>query len=112
MDIRITNQAVKDVPCDALVVGAAYKQVGQQTGALVLAGAARDVDNLLGGLIHSIYAGGEFKGERGELLTLHPMDKLAAKRIAIVGLGAQEHTASQVIRPPTATPPPHFQQPA
>jgi len=110
MDIRITNQAVKDVPCDALVVGAAYKQVGQQTGALVLAGAARDVDNLLGGLIHSIYAGGEFKGERGELLTLHPMDKLAAKRIVIVGLGFQEQIDSQVIRRASATAARHLQQ--
>ena len=110
MDIRITNQAVKDVPCDALVVGAAYKQVGQQTGALVLAGAARDVDNLLGGLIHTIYAGGEFKGERGELLTLHPMDKLAAKRIVIVGLGFQEQIDSQVIRRASATAARHLQQ--
>ncbi|HKF37665.1 MAG TPA: leucyl aminopeptidase [Ktedonobacteraceae bacterium] len=110
MDIRITNQAVKEVPCDALVVGAAYKKVGQQAKDLVLAGAASEVDNLLGGLIHTSYAGGEFNGDRGALLTLHPMDRLAAKRVIVVGLGSQEKIDSQVMRRASAIAARHLQQ--
>jgi leucyl aminopeptidase len=103
MDIRIIEQAVKDTECDALVVGAAYKKVGQQTRELVLVGTARELDSLLGGLVQTIYSDGEFKGELGELVTLHAMGKLAAKRVIVVGLGPQEKVHTQVIRRASAT---------
>ncbi len=103
MDIRFIEQTVKDVQCDALVVGATYKKVSQQTKDLVLEGAAREVDSLLGGLIHAIYAGGEFKADLGELITIHPMGKLAAERVVVVGLGAGEKMHSRRIRRASAT---------
>ena len=110
MDIRTIEETVKDVQCDALVVGATYKKVGQRAKELVLVGAAREVDNLLGGLIQAIYSDGEFKGELGELLTLHPMGKLAAKRVVVAGLGPQEKVHSRLIRRASATAARHLQQ--
>jgi leucyl aminopeptidase len=110
MDIRIIEQAVKDTQCDALVVGATYKKVGNQAKELVLSTTAREVDSLLNGLIQSIYDEGEFKGDLGELLTLHPMGKLAAKRVVVVGLGPEEKIHTQVIRRASATAARHLQQ--
>ncbi len=110
MDIRTIEETAKDVQCDALVVGATYKTVKQKTNELVLVGTAREVDKLLGSLIQTIYSDGEFKGELGELLTLHPMGKLAAKRVVIAGLGPQEKMHSRVIRRASATAARHLQQ--
>ncbi len=110
MDIRIIEQNVEDMQCDALVVGAAYKKVGQQTKELVLTGKATEVDSLLGGLFQATYGDGEFKAELGELLTLHPMGKLTAKRVVVVGLGAQEKMSTQSIRRASAIASRHVQQ--
>src|SRR6266702_3278710 len=110
MDIRIIEQNVEDMQCDALVVGAAYKKVGHQTKELVLNGNATEVDSLLGGLFQATYGDGEFKAELGELLTLHPMGKLAAKRVVVVGLGAQEKMSTQSIRRASAIASRHLQQ--
>ncbi|TMC83606.1 MAG: hypothetical protein E6J10_10025, partial [Chloroflexi bacterium] len=54
MDIQVVSKTVKQVECDALVVG--------------------------------------FKGNLGEITTIYTMGKLAAKRVIVVGLGAQETT--------------------
>src|SRR5260370_20841539 len=110
MDIRIIEQSVEDMQCDALVVGAAYKKVGQQAKEIILAGKATEVDSLLGGLIQAIYDYGEFNAELGELITLHPMGKLAAKRIVVLGLVSQETMHTQSIHRSTAIDTPHFQQ--
>jgi len=110
MDIRTIEETAKDVQCDALVVGTTYKTVEQKTKELVLVGIAREVDKLLGGLIQTIYSDGEFNGEPGELLTLHTMGKLAAKRVVVAGLGPQEKLHSRVIRRASATAARHLQQ--
>jgi leucyl aminopeptidase len=110
MDIRIIKQNVEEMQCDALVIGMAYKKVGQQTKDLVLTGIATEVDNLLGGLIRSVYDESEFKAELGDLITLHPMSKLVAKRVVVVGLGAQEKMNTQSIRRATAIATRHLQQ--
>jgi len=110
MDIRIIEQVLEEVQCDALVVGAAYMKTGQQTKKLMLAGTAREVDSLLGGLIQDIYTNGEFKGDLGELLTLHPVGKLPAKRVLVVGLGAQEKMTTQTFRRASAIAARHLQQ--
>jgi leucyl aminopeptidase len=110
MDIRIIEQSVADMECDALVVSVAYKKVSQQTKELILAGKAKEVDSLLGGLIQAVYDEGEFKAELGELITLHPMGKLAAKRIVVVGLGTYEKMSAQSIRRISAIATRHLQQ--
>ena len=96
MDIRFSNQAIKDIDCDALVVGVAYQQAGQRS--LVLSRAASAVDDALDGLLQELFAAGEFKGETGELTTVHTMGKLAARRVALVGLGKQEKLQTQAIQ--------------
>ena len=98
MDIRIVEQTVENTQCDALVVGASYKKVGQQSKELVLVGTAKEVDSLLGGLIRSIFDDGEFKANLGEMVTFHTMGKLAAKRVVVAGLGAQEKVNTRSVR--------------
>ena len=101
MDIQLTNQSIKDIACDALVVGVAFQKAEKK--AFTLSRTARTADSLLGGLLQEIFANGEFKGEVGELTTIHPMGKLAAKRVVVVGLGMQEKLQTQSILRASAT---------
>jgi leucyl aminopeptidase len=110
MDIRLVEQRVEVIQCDALVLGVSYKKVGQQRKDLLLTEEAKEVDSLLGGLMQTIYEDGEFKGELGEIVTLHPMNKLAAKRIIVMGLGSQEKMDAQSIRRASAIASRHLQQ--
>ena len=110
MDIRLIEQRVEELQCDALVLGVSYKKVGQQRKDLLLTEEAKEVDSLLGGLMQTIYEDGEFKGELGEIVTLHPMNKLAAKRIIVMGLGSQEKMDAQAIRRASAIASRHLQQ--
>lgn len=109
MDIRVTNQAVKDIACDALVVGALYKRAGQQAKGVELPKVTERMDSLLGGLISEVCTGGEFQGQPGELITIHTMGKLAAKRIVVVGLGMQEKLSLQVLQRASAIAARHLQ---
>ena len=88
MDIKFSNQGIKDIASDVLVVGVAHHQTGQKTP--VLSQAARAVDDALGGLLQELFSSGEFKGEVGELTTVHTMGKLTTRRVVLVGLGKQE----------------------
>src|SRR5947209_19435040 len=109
MDIRVTSQAVKDIACDALVVGAVRKKVGQLAKSVELLKITEKVDSLLGGLISEICTDGEFKGQPGELITIHTMGKLAAKRVVVVGLGTQGALSLQVLKRASATAAGHLQ---
>ena len=109
MDIRLTTQPVDDVVCDALVVGAARKKAGSGTRVVVLSEIAKTVDALLGGLLKEICADGEFKGNLGEITTVHTMGKLSAKRVILVGLGPLETLNAQAIRRASATATRHLQ---
>lgn len=88
MEINFSNQPIKDVACDGLVVGVTYQQADKRTP--VFSQAARAVDDALGGLLQELFASGEFKGEAGELTTVHTMGKLATPRVVFAGLGKQE----------------------
>jgi len=101
MDIQITTQAVREVVCDALLVGAAASKTGE-TG-VTLSPATMAVDELLNGLITERSAEGEFKGSSGELLTIHPMGKLAAKRVIVVGLGKPDAISIRSLQRASAT---------
>src|SRR5436305_9744010 len=90
MDIQVVSKTVKQVVCDALVVGAVRTKTAQVATTVVLTETAKSVDVLLDGLIQQICADGEFKGNLGEITTIYTMGKLAAKRVIVVGLGAQE----------------------
>ncbi len=106
MDINLTTQAVGQIACDALIVSAARTT----TAGLTLASSATAIDAALAGLISEINADGEFKGNIGELLTLHPAGKLAAKRVIVVGLGAVEKVDTQSVRRATAIAARHLQK--
>src|SRR5438477_408727 len=66
MDIQVVSKTVKQVVCDALVVGAVRTKTAQVATTVVLSETAKSVDVLLDGLIQQICADGEFKGKLGE----------------------------------------------
>lgn len=104
MDIRVTTQTVQEIPCDALIVGAA-----RDSGRVTLSSTAESVDRLLDGLLQERCQDGEFKGGLGELLTLHPRGKLTARRVILVGLGAQQKVDAQSLRRASAIAARHLQ---
>ncbi len=97
MNVQVTEQAIQDIACDAVIIGVTRQKMDKQ-GDVGLPEAGQKIDALLGGLLQEVYAGGEFKGNLGELCTLHTMGKLAAKRVIVVGLGAQEKYNAQSLR--------------
>ena len=98
MDLQITDKALKEVACDALVVGAIRSKAEQNTNGVVLSKAAKEVDAVLGGLLSEICSGGEFRGSLGEMTTIYMMGKLTAKRVIVVGLGPQDTLNAQSLR--------------
>ncbi len=93
MNIQIVTRTVQSVECDVLIVVAAQQERG-----LALSATAYVIDDLLNGLISERGTDGEFTGRAGELLTLHPMKQMMAKRVLVVGLGKQEKVTPQSIR--------------
>ena len=98
MDLQVTDKALKEVACDALVVGAIRSKAEQNTNGVVLSKAAKEVDAVLGGLLSEICSGGEFRGSLGEMTTIYTMGKLTAKRVIVVGLGPQDTMNAQSLR--------------
>jgi len=109
MDIQGTSKAIKDVACDALVVGVVRTKAGQSNTNITLSGAARAVDSVLDGLISQLGTDGEFKGNLGEMTTIYTMGKLVTRRVVIVGLGSQETVNTQSIRRASAIAARHLQ---
>src|SRR5262249_52951658 len=72
--------------------------VAHQAKELVLGEKAKEVNELLGGLIRSIFDDGAFKASPGELLTLYPVGKLTARRVVVVGLGDEKKMDTQSVR--------------
>ncbi|MGZ3612216.1 MAG: M17 family peptidase N-terminal domain-containing protein, partial [Ktedonobacteraceae bacterium] len=94
MDIQVTTRTVRDVQCDALIIGAAR----DEEKGLLLPTHTATADRLLDGLISELFTTGEFKGNLGEIATLHTTGHLAARRVIVVGLGPQEKVTTQSIR--------------
>lgn len=110
MDIQITTQPVRGITGDALVVTAARRSAtGQGESGVLLSPTAIAADELLAGLIQERVADGEFKGNSGELLTIHPMGRLIVKRVIVVGLGSTEKITTQSIRRASAIVARHLQ---
>src|SRR5260370_38051801 len=106
MQIQVTTQAVRDVAGDALVVAATRKK-GENN--VQLSTLASEVDKLLDGLISERSAEGEFKGGLGEILTIHPLGRLAVKRVVVVGLGTHDALTTQAVRRASAIAARHLQ---
>ena len=104
MDIRFVHASLENVACDALVVAASHQNThSSHEKRLVLSPAAQTVDSALDGLLQAMYAGGEFKAEVGELATVHTMNKLAARRVIVAGLGALDKAHTQQVQRAFAT---------
>lgn len=97
MNVQVTEQAIENIACDAVIMGVTRQKAGEQ-GEVVLPEAGQKIDALLGGLLREVYTSGEFKGNVGELCTLHTMGKMTAKRVIVVGLGAQKKYNAQSLR--------------
>jgi leucyl aminopeptidase len=98
MEIQVTTQDVQTLACDALIVGAArVPQNGQEGKRVALSTTAATIDKLLDGLLQERAQAGEFQGNPGELLTIHPMGRLAAQRVIVVGTGTQAKIDAQAI---------------
>jgi leucyl aminopeptidase len=110
MEIQLTTQAIQKIEGDALVIGAARIGSKSNTKGLQFAKNMGKIDELLDGLVSERHNDGEFKADQGELLTIHPLGRLAVKRIIVVGLGAQEKVSSQSIRRASAIAARHLQQ--
>jgi leucyl aminopeptidase len=95
MQVHITTQTLRDLACDALIIGAVRKIEGK---GISLTKTGNTVDQLLNNLIAERIADGEFKGNLGEILTIHTMGKLAAKRVLVVGLGQQSKVNSKSLQ--------------
>src|SRR5207248_2095705 len=107
--IQITSKALNNLKCDAIVVGAANTRTGKGTKQVVLSQAAKQADALLEDLLSQLAADREFKGSLGELTTVHPMGRLEAKRLVLVGLGSQETLDTQSLRRASAIAARHLQ---
>src|SRR5947209_19449631 len=106
MDIQVTTRPVRDVQCDTFIIGVAR----DQKMGLALPPRAATVDTLLDGLLAGLFTDGEFKGNLGEIVTLHTMGRLVARRVIVVGLGSQEKVTTQSIRRASAIAARHAQQ--
>src|SRR6185312_10660343 len=98
MDIPVTTQTLSNVSSDALLIGAARKTTSQGKKDVLLSTAASTIDEVLHGLIQQRCTDGEFKGNLGEIMTIHPAGRLAVKRVIVVGLGAQVTITTQSLR--------------
>jgi leucyl aminopeptidase len=97
MDIKLVNQPVKIIDCDALIVGAvrAGKRAESQVGLFTT---AKEVDQLLDELITSICNHSDFRGNLGETVQIYTMGKIKARRVIVVGLGSAEKLQCHTFR--------------
>ena len=85
MNINASGKSFREADGGALVV-AVFKDEKPEDGIL------KELDELTGGIISSAIAAEEIKGKEGETLFVHlaENEKLAAKRLLLIGVGAKE----------------------
>jgi leucyl aminopeptidase len=99
VSIRVERASLTGVRTPLLVVNL-FEAVDEPSGAT---GA---VDEALGGLIGRLIADGEIKGSLGEVTVIHNQGdraRLAADRVAVVGLGKRDDLDLEVLRVASAT---------
>ena len=83
MDVKAICGAIQDSDADAIIVNLFENaQPGGATGA---------VDAALGGALQDLIAGGDFSGKAGQVAVLYPRGAIPARRVIVVGLGAQDN---------------------
>ena len=91
MDIRVALGDITQADVDAIVVDL-FEGVMQPVGAT-----AR-VDKLLDGAITGFIESGEIKGKLGELVLIHTLGKMPARRVVVAGLGKQAQFSADIVR--------------
>jgi len=83
MDLRVVVEDIAATDADALIVNLfeGVRDPGGATGA---------VDAALGGGIKGLIEAGELKGKSGELVLVHTLGRIPARRVLVAGLGKQE----------------------
>lgn len=83
LEIKVVSGDITQVDADAIVVNL-FEGVEEPGGACAA------VDRALGGGIRNLIGTGEFKGKFGEVGVVHTLGRLAARVVAVAGLGKQE----------------------
>lgn len=88
MNVSVSNVALNEVDADWLIVGIFESAE--------LSGALADLDTSLGGRLVRLRESGDIAGKPAELLALHDLPGLTARRLLLVGLGSAEALTSAV----------------
>ena len=93
MEIRVRAGDISTVEADAIVLGVFEGLKPEE-----LSGAARAVDQKLGGELGHLLALGDFRGKKGESFILPTDGRLPAPRVILTGLGKREKFDLEVVR--------------
>jgi leucyl aminopeptidase len=91
MNVTIRREAIERLATEALALGIFE-------GTRRPSGVARAVDRAAGGAIASALDRGDFSGKRDQVAVLYPRGRSRAKRILLVGLGAEKDLTSERVR--------------
>lgn len=90
MDVTTVPGAIQASDADAIIVNL-FEEIKP-------GGATRAVDQALNGAIGDLIAGGDFGGRAGQEAVLYPRGAISARRVILVGLGAQDKFDSDAVR--------------
>jgi leucyl aminopeptidase len=90
MDILVKSGGIETLAGGALVVGLFQGETP--------AGPAAEVDRILDGAVADLIAGGDIKGEAGQVAVLYPRGALPVRRVLVVGLGKRDAFDLDAIR--------------
>lgn len=91
MKIQLMVDSIRTIPADLFVIG--YYE-----GSKKPKGLAADLDNAMDGAISNLISEGEITGKWSETTVLYTFGKIAAKRVAVLGLGAESEFNFEKLR--------------
>jgi leucyl aminopeptidase len=89
MKIQVTSRDAASIPCDVLALPAPAGDGVPRS--------LRALDRALGGALGAAFGSGDFAGKRGEELPV-PAEGVAARRVLLVGLGAESEVDREALR--------------
>jgi len=92
MEITTSTAAPAETAAASLIVFV------PQTDTPTASGPAKAIDDALDGALSMLAADGELTGKRGQIVVLHSLGKISAKRVLVVGLGAPAKLDADVVR--------------
>jgi leucyl aminopeptidase len=92
MDIALSTVSAVDAQVDLLVVACDEETLGENTH-------VSSLDRALGGSLLRSVIEERFRGSSGQTLVLHTQERVPARRIALLGLGAKRQQPLSTLRP-------------